>query len=141
MFRLMAGAVAVAWALAGWSNLPRLEHPSAAAAGLAIGGCCLLCYLFGARNTRASAEASAWAHAEARAAAIASSTSAATSTAQVAVVISPELGARVAGQNRVSGLDAAPWMIGATRDPELEQDWIEQSVADGQEEGSYERAQ
>ena len=29
MFRLIGGAVGVAWALAGWANLPRLDHPQA----------------------------------------------------------------------------------------------------------------
>lgn len=140
MFRLIGGAVGVAWALAGWANLPRLDHPQATAAGLAIGGTCVLSYFLGARQTRVSAEASAWAKAEARAAAIASSSSASTSQAQVAVVINSELGARIQGQERLTGLEAAPWMIGAVPQVDVEQDVVAQMIADGMGEENHEYA-
>jgi hypothetical protein len=138
MFRLIGGAVGIAWALAGWANLPRLDHPQATAAGLAIGGTCVLSYFLGARQTRVSAEASAWAKAEARAAAIASSTS--TSNAQVAVVLSSELGARVQGEKRLAGLECAPWMIDAAPVAEAEQDVVAQMIADGMGEEQTEYA-
>jgi hypothetical protein len=138
MFRLIGGLTGVAWALAGWANLPRLDHPQATAAGLAIGGTCLLSYFLGARQTRVSAEASAWAKAEARAAAIASSSS--SSSAQVAVVISSELGARAAGQERLSGLESAPWMVGAVRQDDIEQDVVAQMIEDGMGEENHEYA-
>jgi hypothetical protein len=129
MFRLIGGAVGIAWVLAGWANLPRLDHPQATAAGLAIGGTCVLSYFLGARQTRVSAEASAWAKAEARAAAISSSSS--SSQAQVAVVINAENGARVQGQGRLSGLESAPWMVGAVPQSEIEQDVVAQMIEDG----------
>lgn len=132
MIRLVAGLIAVAWAVAGWMNLPRLAHPQASAAGFAIAGTCLVCYWLGAKQSKASAWASAWAKAEARANAIASSTSASTSTAQVAVIVSPALGANVQGRGRLTGLEAAPWMLEAHRDAELEQDFLAQSLEDGQ---------
>lgn len=132
MFRLLAGAIAVAWALAGWRNMPRLEHPQATAAGLAIGGTVWIAYWLGAKQTSATANASAWAKAEARAAAIAASTSAAAATSNVNVVFAPELGARMAGEARLTGLESAPWMVGATRDAELEQDFLVQALEDGQ---------
>lgn len=138
MFRLIGGAVGIAWALAGWANLPRLDHPQATAAGLAIGGTCLLSYFLGAHQSRASAEASAWAKAEARAAAIASSSSASSSNAQVAVVISSELGARVQGQQKLTGLESAPWMVGASRQEEVEQDVVAQMIEDGMGEENHE---
>lgn len=131
VLRLGAVLMAMAWALAGWANLPRLDHPQASAAGFAIGGTVFVAYLFGSRSTAASAMATANARAEAHAAALAHSASASSSSAQVAVVISSELGASAAGARQFSGLEAAPWMVGATRDPELEQDFLAQSLADG----------
>ena len=140
MFRLIGGAVGIAWALAGWANLPRLDHPQATAAGLAIGGTCLLSYFLGARQTRVSAEASAWAKAEARAAAIASSTSTSTSQAQVVVAINAENGARVQGQGKLAGLESAPWMIGAVPQVDVEQDVVAQMIEDGMGDEQHEYA-
>lgn len=140
MFRLIGGAVGVAWALAGWANLPRLDHPQATAAGLAIGGTCLLSYFLGARQTRVSAEASAWAKAEARAAAIASSSSTSTSAAQVVVAINSEHGARVQGQERLVGLESASWMIGAAPQVDVEQDVVAQMIEDGMGDEQHEYA-
>lgn len=140
VLRLGAVLVAVAWALAGWRNLPPLEQPQASAAGLAIGATCFLSYLFGSRSTLASATATATARAEAHAAALAQSNSSSNSTAQVAVVISPGMGAASVGATKFGGLDSAPWMIGATRDEELEQDWLEQATLDGEGEEAAEHA-
>lgn len=94
MGRLVLGIVAAAWVLAGWRNMPRLDDPSAGAAGVMIAATCVLCYFCGRRRAYAQATAIANARAEARAAAAATSTS----TAQAAVIVQldPALGARQA---------------------------------------------
>ncbi len=127
MIRLIAGGIAIVWAYSGWKNLPRLDHPSAMAAWLAIAGTCVLCYFLGARQTRATAIASAMAKAEAHAAALASSSS--NSSAQVLVQVAPEFGARSRAMHELDGLDRAAW-IGAPKQV-AEQDVMAMAMEDG----------
>ena len=109
------GLLSAAWAFAGWRNLPRLAHPSSAAAGLIIAVSLYVAFRIGQRSVTRSAVARAVAIA-APGAACASTSS---STAQVAVIVHPELGAQRAG--RVFGLEDAPWMVAAHRAVELDE--------------------
>ena len=97
--------MAAAFVLAGWRNMPRLDEPSAKAAGLVIGLALVLAYSLGARATRASAMATAVASAEARATALAQGGSA---RSTVNVVIAD--GGRRAARAEHGGLDALPWV-------------------------------
>lgn len=128
MVRLIAGCIAVAWAFAGWRNLPRLDHPSALAAGLAIGGTCAISYFCGKTLTKNSAYASARAYAEARAAAVAQSKSQAAANVNL-FMGNPELGASYVAAQQLGGLDGASWI--GSRKQEAEQDVLVQMVEDG----------
>ena len=91
-----------------------------AAAGLAIGLTCVVCWWAGRRSGRAGAFASAYASAEARANAAAMASSVATN----AVFVQVGDGARHRGAESLGGLDQAEW-IGGPR-AMLEQDTAEQ---------------
>lgn len=129
---LLTVAFAVAWAWAGFRNLPRLGQPASSAAGLAIAVACWLCYLSGRRAARASAVAAAIATAEAHAAsaAVADSTATASSAVNVLVVTDRGAGARATGA--AAGLDDMPWIVGpATQSDELAtQEDVVQNIAD-----------
>jgi hypothetical protein len=125
--KLILGIMAGAFALAGWRNMPRLDQPSASAAGLVIGICLVLAYNLGARSTRASAMAVATARAEAHATALAQGGSA---RSTVNVVIAD--GGRRAARAEHAALDDLPW-IDYSAQPvasELPQDVIESMTED-----------
>lgn len=112
---------AIAWALAGWRNMPRLEHPQAAAAGFMVAVSVWLAYWAGTRTQRSKAVAAAVARAEAAALAVAQGGAAASDArAQVVVINNPVAGGRHAAEAAV-GLDAAPWLIGAHRAIDLDE--------------------
>lgn len=140
MLRVIAGAMACAWALAGWRNMPRLAHPAASAAGLAIAGSILIAYWLGGKRVKESAVAMAVAKAEATALASVQASNDNRSNAQVVVHLDPGVGALRAGQ--VTGLDSAPWMVGAHRAPELleETDIADVLAAEFTEQVEQERA-
>lgn len=127
-FRLIRGgpvgslgtiALSVAWAFAGFRNLPRLSHPQGAAAAVIVAVCILVAYRAGRKAVTASAVAAAVAQAEATAVAAAQSRSDSQATANVIVVNNPQRGARAAGV--AAGLDDMPWMIGSHRAVELDE--------------------
>lgn len=117
---LLTVVLGCAWVFAGFRNLPRLSHPSAAAVGLVVGVCLLLAYRAGRRSVSDSAIASAVARAEASALAAARSRAESSSAAQANVFVNldPAQGARAAGA--ATGLDSAPWLVGAHRRAEVE---------------------
>ena len=137
MLRLIVAVVAAAWAVAGWKNLPRLDHPSNIAAGLAIAGTCGVCYWCGRALTRNSAYASARASAIATARAAADAKSNAQAAAAINVFMAgPEGGTAGSVPLAVQGLDDAPW-IGPPK-AVAEQDVVVQMLEDGgQLEGEY----
>jgi len=117
---LVVVVIAGGWMVAGWQNMPRAVEPYPAAAGLAIGLTCIVCWWAGRRSGRAGAFASAYASAEARANAAAMASSVATN----AVFVQVGDGARHRAAASLGGLDNAEW-IGAPH-AMLEQDTAEQ---------------
>lgn len=119
----------MAWALAGWRNMPRLSHASSAAAGLAIAGCCLSCYWLGTRTKRAAAIAVATAHAEATA--MASVQAATASNASVNLYLGGRAAEGASRAGHYLGLENAPWLVDAGRHADLtETDALEVAMAD-----------
>lgn len=90
MYRVVISILAVAFAFAGFRNLPRTSDPQAAAAGLVLGGLVVLAFVGGRRSVKAEAVATAVASARAEAAA------AAHSNAQALSQVNISLGAREA---------------------------------------------
>lgn len=118
---LVAAAGMVAWSLAGWENMPRIERPYSGAAGFVIGVGLLAAYWCGTRTKRSKAVAQAVASAHAEAVAQAQGGAAESSAqAQVLVINNPSIGAREAGSAAV-GLDRAPWLQGAHRSIDLDE--------------------
>ena len=131
MVRLIAGCIAVGWVFAGWRNMPRLDHPSALAAGLAIGGTCFISYWCGRSLTRNAAYAAARANAEARA--LAASQSRAQAQAVVNVFQSAPAEERQALVPRTArGLEDAPWIAGP-KSAVVEQDVLDSMLGDAGE--------
>jgi hypothetical protein len=71
MARVVVGFIAAAFVFAGWRNLPRLDQPSAGAAGLLLAGAVVVAFFLGRRSVHAEAVATAVASARAEAAAAA----------------------------------------------------------------------
>ncbi len=113
---LVTTVLCVAFAFAGFRNLPRLEQPASAAAGLAIAFACWVCFRSGQRQARESAKTAAIAAAEAAALAAATSEASSSSTAGASASVNllvlgdRSRGARAAGQ--ATGLDEMPWIAG-----------------------------
>ena len=128
MFRLIAGAICVAWAFSAWRNAPRLDHPSNLAFGLAIVCSCAVCYFCGRSLTKAQAWASARAHAEARALARSQSEAKAQAAVQVFMGQAPEQREQLVPVF-ARGLESAPW-IGPAKQV-AEQDVVAQMIEDG----------
>lgn len=126
MFRLVAVAMAVVFAIAGWRNLPPMTDQVSSAAGFTLAACVLIAYWMGRRSTRAHAVAQATASARAEAAAAAHA--GAQSLAQVVVVTGDGHGAREAAQ-RAFG---QPSWVGARQvgHEQLEGSDAYQSIAD-----------
>jgi hypothetical protein len=103
---LVVVVIAGGWVMAGWQNMPRAAQPYPAAAGLAIGLTCAVCWWAGRRSGRAGSFASAYASAEARANAAAM----ASSTATNAVFVQVGDGARHRAAASLGGLDNAEWI-------------------------------
>lgn len=120
MMRLLAVVLGVAWAFAGFRNLPRLPAPQSAAAGALIAGAIALAYVAGKRRQIDSAVAVAVANAEAHAAAVANVavSNQASSNVQV-IIVDPDRGAARAGA--ATGLGDLPWMVGTHRSVELDE--------------------
>lgn len=126
MTRVVVGALMVAWALAGWRNMPRLEDPQASAAGTAVAVSVLAAWWLGRRSVRASAVAAA----VASAVAAAEARSQATAAAQASVVVNLATGARQAAARDYGGLDAAPWIVSGQTVPELEGEALDSALED-----------
>ncbi len=113
---LVTTVLCAAFAFAGFRNLPRLDQPASAAAGVAIAVACWICFRSGQRQARDSAKTAAIASAQAAAVAAAaadsssSSTSGASASVNVLVLGDRTHGARAAGA--ATGMDEMPWITG-----------------------------
>lgn len=94
MGKLIVAGMAIALALSGFKNLPRLDDPSSAAAGVALGLCIVIAYVVGKKTSAASAMAVAMAKAEAVSKSRSSSESSAVAGVQVLINNDPLRGAR-----------------------------------------------
>lgn len=94
MGKLIVAGMAIALALAGFKNLPRLDDPSSSAAGVALGACVFIAYVVGKKTSAASAMAVAMAKAEAVATSRSKSESSAVAGVQVLINNDPVRGAR-----------------------------------------------
>lgn len=129
MMRLLALVLAGVWALAGWRNLPQLDHGTGAAAGFVMATSILLAFWAGTRLQRDQNRATAVASAEATA--VAAVTAQTTSTAAVNVnVFTPNDAARASARHNLRDpLENAPWLQGAHRRPDLDDSGDAYSVA------------
>jgi hypothetical protein len=117
--RLLVVVMSCSWALAGWRNAPRLAHRDSLAWGLSIAVAIGVAYWLGCRSQRAAAIATAVASAKAEA--VASAISGSSSVAQQAVSVHLNVAPGAPPAYSVpSGLDAAPWMVGAAARPVLD---------------------
>lgn len=130
MWSLIAAGFAAGWAIAGWRNLPPVPQHYAGAFGMCLAASVLASYYAGTRRKRDQAVAVAVAKAEARA--MAAVTAQTTSQAQVFVNLDPAVGARHRAAQ--SGLDSAPWLMGAQPRFEVEQsDAVDSMLEDARE--------
>lgn len=135
MTRAVALVLGVVWALAGWRNLPPLDHRSAVAVGFVMASSIGLAYFAGTRRqhdvNRATAIASAEATALASVAAVTSSSSSVNVFVASPATAAP---ARAARAERYALLEDAPWMVGSHRAPELEEEAFSVAFEDVQDE-------
>jgi hypothetical protein len=97
VFKIAAVLMAGAWAFSGWRNMPRLEQPYPAAAGVVIATCILGAYWAGTRHAAGKVIARAVAQADARADAQAAAVAGARASNRTYVVVNPAEGARARG--------------------------------------------
>lgn len=135
MSRVLALVLGVVWALAGWRNLPPLDHGTAAAAGFVMASSIGLAYFAGTRRQRDLNRATATASAEATAlASVAAVTSSAASVNVFVASPATVAPARAARAERYALLEDAPWMVGAHRAAEVEEEAFAVALEDVQDE-------
>lgn len=128
MSRVVALVLGVVWALAGWRNLPPLDHRSASAVGFVVASSIGLAYFAGTRRQRDLNRATAIASAEATA--VASVVAQTTASSSVNVFVASPESVSHARAARYAVLDDAPWMVGAHRTLEVEEDALAVAMED-----------
>ncbi len=134
MSRVLALVLGVVWALAGWRNLPQLEHGTGQAAGFVIGSSILFAYWAGTRRQRELNLATATASAEATAVAAVTASTSSSSSVNVFVASPATAAPARARAARFELLEDAPWMVGAHRAAEIEEDALSVALEDVQDE-------
>ena len=135
MSKFLALALGVTWALAGWRNIPPLEHRAGAAAGVVVASSIALAYFAGCRRQREMNLAVATASAEATAVATVTAATSSSSSVNVFVASAESAApARSARAQRYALLEDAPWMVGTHRAAEVEEDALACALEDVQDE-------
>jgi hypothetical protein len=127
VFKVIAVLSAMAWAFAGWRNMPRLSHPVATAAGVSIAVAIMLGYWAGTRHAAAKVIATAIARAEATAVSVSASAAQAHADSRQVVILNMADGARAVG---AAEYGPVPEWIGQARHAALDEETMTNLVAD-----------